>query len=175
MIWCDWQGDAALQSATVVDGIYGFGSLPFMVGYAIFYVFYLLRLWKEVPRPFARTTPEAAAWLSIIPVFGWYWMFVALGGLYQDMNKTLQFYGQSKRFNTTLIFVACVLWLFIDLFALMLVVILSVVSLMPDPGPFMVFSYIVEGVVSVFSLIFTVVMYGIICKNVREFVDLKAK
>jgi uncharacterized membrane protein len=137
------------------------------------YFFFLRRLWEEVPRQFARTTPETAAGLSLIPVFSWYWMFVALGGLYQDMNKTLESYGHAKRFNVTLIIVACVLWLISDLVTEFVGLVMLVASCGPDPEAVMVFSTLFTFVHAFVWIIFTMIIYWIIRKNVLEFMDIK--
>ena len=93
------------QAASVF--IYSILNIFFWIPYLCCYYFYIFRLWEEVPREFARTTPEKAARYSFIPFFGWYWIFVALVGLYHDMNKTTEHNGLGTRFDTTLIVAAC--------------------------------------------------------------------
>jgi len=51
---------------------------PVYIAYLFCYFLWLCRLWEEVPRHYARSTPEMAAGLSLVPFFNWYWMFVAL-------------------------------------------------------------------------------------------------
>ena len=42
------------------------------------FVFMMLQFWNLVPRDIARTTPEKAAWFSLIPLFNFYWLFICL-------------------------------------------------------------------------------------------------
>ena len=149
-------------------------SFPSLAGYLLCYFFFLLRIWEEVPREFARTAPTMAAGLSCIPVFGWYWMFVALGGLYQDMNKTMESYGHSKRFNATMMIVVCILWLASDLFSCMIGFSVGMLqTILREPEPLMLLFHLFMIVWSIVYLAFTAVMYFIIRKNVLEFVDIK--
>jgi len=50
----------------------------------------LYQLWKLIPADIARTTPGKAVGFCFIPLFNFYWMFVAWQGLGQDMNETLE-------------------------------------------------------------------------------------
>jgi hypothetical protein len=160
---------------TVVDGIFMvFFHLPLLVAYMFFYFFYVFRLWEEVPRQFARTTPGLAAGLSLIPFFGWYWMFVALGGLYRDMNKMLEAYGHGRRFSTTLVIVACVIWLVDGIGTIMFGLIMGTVSAFDPVSPFVIFSHFLFCVNYFLWGIFTIVICWIINRNVREFMDIKA-
>jgi hypothetical protein len=158
----------------VVDVFYFFFLVPGLAAYFFCYFFYIFRIWEEVPRELARTTPGLAAGLSLIPFFSWYWMFVALGGLYQDMNKAMESYGREKRFNVTLIIAACVVWLVSDLISIMLGTVMGIVSTMDVESPFLAFSHFVTIVGSVLWCIFSFVIFWIIRKNVREFVDIKS-
>jgi hypothetical protein len=156
--------------ANVVYLIYVFIFLiPLYIAYLFCYFLWLFRLWEEVPRQYARSTPEMVAGLSLVPFFNWYWMFVALGGLYQDMNKVLEACGHGKRFNTTLIFVSCFIWLAYNLLTLLCIIVLSVAMAVAPSKPDMSsdFGIIIWGL----CCIFTIVIYWIISKNVREFMD----
>jgi len=167
--------------SSIISVISGLFYHPCSVAYLIFYFFYLRRLWEEVPRQFARTTPEQAASLSLIPFFNWYWMFVALGGLYQGMNKTLEFYGHNRRFHTTLIIAACIIWLIADLLYILSYFVAGIFMLSVfdyDPDNFletvMAFGSIFAIFHNILWFIFTFIMYWMIRKNVIEFVDIKA-
>jgi len=161
-------------NTTVLDMIFFFLFVPSIVAYLSCYFFYVYRLWEEVPREFAQTTPGMAAGLSLVPFFSWYWMFVALGGLYQNMNKAMEFYGQEKRYNVTLVITACIVWLVGDLLTFMLVMVMAVVEQMDIESPFLVFLHVVNIVWMILWGIFTIVILWIIRKNVREFVDIKS-
>jgi heme/copper-type cytochrome/quinol oxidase subunit 2 len=109
----------------IFRGIMGFLFFVFIVfpgiiAHFVTYWFYVLRLWEEVPPEFARNTPKTMACLSIIPIFCWFWMFIALPGLYQDMDKATKSYGRSARFGTVLILAACIFWLLDHLIGCML-------------------------------------------------------
>jgi hypothetical protein len=165
------------QAANVVFLCYVFFvRCPLLIAYFVSYFFLLFRLWEEVPRQFARTTPRLAAGLSLIPFFGWYWMFVALGGLYKDMNKAMTNYGHSKRFNTTLISSACIVWLVCYLLATMFMTIFHVASAV-DLAPsfqFMTLANLIYNIKLFLLGIFTIFIYWLIRKDVFEFMDIKA-
>lgn len=163
------------RATAVIDAIYVFlFVLPMFAAFLCGYFFFLYRIWEEIPRKFARTTPAMAGGLSLIPFFSWYWMFVALGGLYQDMNKTMESFGRKKRFNVALIMTACVLWLANDLFSIILGLVAGAASAMDITSPVVVFSHFVTIVSSLLWCIFTCVIFWIIRKNVLEFVDMKS-
>ena len=161
-------------NTTVLDMVFLFFFVPAIAAYLSCYFFYIYRLWEEVPREFAQTTPGMAAGLSLVPFFSWYWMFVALGGLYQDMNKAMESYGREKRFNVTLIILACIVWLVDYFITFMLAMVLAAVAHMNIESPFLVFINVVGIVGEILLCIFTLVIFWIIRKNVREFVDMKS-
>jgi len=145
--------------------------LPIFVAYAICYFFYVFRLWEEIPQKIARTTPGMAAGLSLIPLFQLYWMFIALVGLYQDMNKALESYGRGTRFGTTLITVACVVWLISFFFFLMLAIMQTIFE---SATGMLAFLEIVYFLSSLLYYLFTVAVLWIIRKDVVEFIDIKS-
>jgi len=65
----------------------------------IFLFMLLYRLWQLVPAEIARTTPGKAVGFCFIPLFNFYWAFVAFKGLSIDMNKTLQQRGIQYRIS----------------------------------------------------------------------------
>ncbi|MCL2005514.1 MAG: ankyrin repeat domain-containing protein [Planctomycetaceae bacterium] len=158
--------------ATLYGAIYMFFLLPCSFAYALCYFFWLLRLWEEVPREFARTTPAMAAGLSLIPIFGWYWMFVALGGLYRDMNRAMESRGHTQRFNAILIIAACFLWLISDLCLSGLGFVADRASEICVAHPLVFVSFFVFCILSFLMLIFTVVIYFIIHRDVLKFMDI---
>jgi len=136
-----------------------FFNIILLILYLCSYYTYVLRLWEEVPREFAQTTPENAAWFSLIPFFALYWMFTALVGLYRDMNKMTESNGLGTRFDPTWIVAACWGWLVLHMSSLFLFTI-GVPFL-----AFLVFFFI--------CMIVTIPMLWIIRKNVLEFIDIK--
>lgn len=61
--------------------------IPFALAVLLFSVIYLYRAWLIVQRPGVRTTPGRAVGYLFIPVYGFYWMYVA-------------FYGWAKEYNS---------------------------------------------------------------------------
>ena len=164
----------AARMKPIADGIILlFFGFPTVIAYLFCYFFWVFRLWEEIPRRFARTTPEVAAGLSLVPFFNWYWMFVALGGLYQDMNKVLEAYGHNKRFNTTLIFMACILWLVGFFIFFVAIIACAVVSAHATNSNFEILRDFFFGIWAFLWCVFTVVICWIIRRNVFEFMDIK--
>ena len=71
----------------------------------------LYQCWKLIPADIARTTPGKAVGFLFIPIFHFYWMFVAYMGLCEDLNKTLQQRGIQFEVNKTMGMVYCILYL----------------------------------------------------------------
>jgi hypothetical protein len=59
----------------------------------------LYQLWKLIPEDIARTTPSKAIGFWLIPFFNLYWNFVAIKGLGEDMNATLEQHGVEDQVN----------------------------------------------------------------------------
>jgi len=85
-----------------------FGYIVIIVGIVsgcmLFYQF-----WQQIPKDIARTTPGKALGFSFIPLFNFYWMFVAYKGLAEDMNKTLHRYRIQYQVNEKLGISLCIL------------------------------------------------------------------
>ena len=73
------------------------------------FVFLMFQFWNLVPREIARTTPEKAAWFSLIPFFNLYWLFICLWGLGKDINRTLEQRGLESRVNDSLLLGYCII------------------------------------------------------------------
>ena len=158
--------------------------VPWLV-YLFCHFFFLLRIWEEIPREFARTTPEMAAGLALVPFFHLYWQFVAFLGLYQDMNKSMQAYGVETRFDTAFVRFVCIAW--VILFVLLHVfVVVAIAMVMPSA-----MASVMAGeessqfeppiVLTVFGLLInlvntalTIAIYWITYKKVSEFIDIKS-
>jgi hypothetical protein len=83
----------------------GFSSLISLI-----FLFRLLdQLWKVIPADIARTTPGKAVNFSLIPIFNFYWIFVAFWGLAIDMNKTLQRRGIQYQVNESMGLIFCII------------------------------------------------------------------
>jgi len=81
--------------------------IPFMVSW-VFEFMLLYQLWKQIPSNIARTTPGKAVGFSFIPVFNFYWWFVAFWGLCKDMNETLYRRGTSHQVSEGLGLATCI-------------------------------------------------------------------
>lgn len=98
-------------------GLAAFAYLPYvpleivglaaLASYAVF-VYMMLLFWRLIPRHLARTTPNKAAWLSLIPLFNFYWIFVCVWGLAKDLNKTMVERGESIRVHEPLSLLYCI-------------------------------------------------------------------
>ncbi|MCL2120465.1 MAG: hypothetical protein FWH27_18790, partial [Planctomycetaceae bacterium] len=60
----------------------------------------------------ARTTPGKAVGFLFIPIFNFYWIFVAFRGLGKNMNETLRRYGIQYQVNEGLGGIFCILAIF---------------------------------------------------------------
>jgi hypothetical protein len=75
----------------------------------IFEYLLLYQLWKLIPADIARTTPGQAIGFMFIPFFNIYWQFIAIWGLGEDMNKTLQRRGMQYRVDENMGLISCIL------------------------------------------------------------------
>ncbi len=82
-------------------------EITIYISYGVF-VFLMYQFWNLIPRDIARTTPNKAAWFSLIPLFTFYWIFVCVRGFGQDLNKTLQQHGMEPTVNDSLQLTYCV-------------------------------------------------------------------
>ena len=77
---------------------------------AIVFQFILLyRFWWLIQDGTARTTPEKALWLMGVPLFNFYWWYVVIVGLAEDMNR----YCDEKRIQAPRISMGQALALFV--------------------------------------------------------------
>ena len=100
-------GGAMFSAAMLIMMI----AYPLVIVGTVFMYMLLYQLWKLVPRDLARTTPGKAVGLCFIPLFNFYWGFVAFKGLGEDMNKMLQRHGTHYQVNGVLGLTTSILWL----------------------------------------------------------------
>ena len=100
---------------------YVVGCVLVVIASVIFQYLLLYQGWKSIPSDIARTTPGKAIGFLFIPIFNFYWMFIAYNGLGKDMNKTMQQRGIQFHVNENLGLCYCVC-----------VLIFSVTSCVPD-------------------------------------------
>ena len=89
-----------------------FLEVPVMITTLVFTYMLLYQLWKLIPLDIARTTPGKAVGFSFVPLFNFYWWFVAFWGLGKDMNETLYRRGIAYQVNAGLGLASCVLCIF---------------------------------------------------------------
>ena len=65
-------------------------ALPLLIVGLVYWCMLFYQLWKLIPAHIARTTPGVAVGFQFIPLFWYYWFFVAYWGLSKDMNETLR-------------------------------------------------------------------------------------
>lgn len=68
------------------------GCLVMIPGAVCFYVL-LYRCWRQIQDGHARTGPGKAVGFMFIPLFNYYWFFVALWGLAQDLDAYAERHG----------------------------------------------------------------------------------
>ncbi len=84
--------------------------IPILVVSTVFWCILLYRHWSLLQGHGARTTPGKAVGYGFIPLFGFYWWFVAYAGLATDNNRYLAQTGiTSKRMSFQLAVASCVL------------------------------------------------------------------
>lgn len=70
----------------------------------------LYRYWELIQDGYHRTTPGQAVGFMFIPFFNFYWVFVAIKGLAEDMNRYTQERGiAAPQANTGLALTLCIL------------------------------------------------------------------
>jgi hypothetical protein len=70
-------------------------SWLFYIPHVVFVCLILYRGWQAVQDGGARSTPGKAVGFNFIPLFNFYWMFVAFYGLLQEFNRVLTARGRS--------------------------------------------------------------------------------
>ena len=92
-------------------------GVPIVIIGIIFGCLLQYQLWKVIPAGIARTTPGKAVGLSFIPLFNFYWVFVAFNGLGKDMNKALRRRGMREQVNEGLGLILCILCVICSIFS----------------------------------------------------------
>jgi hypothetical protein len=65
------------------------GIIPLIASVVLYFIL-LYRFWDAIKDGNPRTSPGQAVGFMFIPFFNFYWMFVAIHGLAQDLNKYTQ-------------------------------------------------------------------------------------
>jgi hypothetical protein len=90
----------AIRSVALLFMLYGA-----MANGILFY-----KMWKAIQDGFARTTPGRAIALSLIPLFGFYWVFQLLWGFSKDYNAYIARHNiQTRKLPEDLFLVCCIL------------------------------------------------------------------
>lgn len=105
----------------------------------VFWCILLYRHWMLLQGHGARTTPGRAVGLGFIPIFGFYWIFVAYAGLATDNNRYLQEIGiTERRMSRGLAITDCVLG-----------ILLCTIGLIPVAGAFILIPASIVGYILV--------------------------
>ena len=81
------RGGSSIGPGLLILG--GLIALAATVGMLLCQCKLLYRCWEQVSDGNARTTPGQAVGLLFIPLFNFYWQFVAIYGLAQEMNRVI--------------------------------------------------------------------------------------
>ncbi len=85
-------------------------TVPAIITAAVFWFILLYRHWSLLQGHGARTTPSKAVGYGFIPIFWFYWWFVAYAGLATDNNRYLRQLGiTSRRMSYGLAVTSCIL------------------------------------------------------------------
>jgi len=77
------------EETAVLVLLFGAGSI-FLILEVILFFIVLHRAWVAVQKYHPRTTPGLAVGLCFVPLFNFYWRFVAIYGLVQDFNRAAE-------------------------------------------------------------------------------------
>ena len=76
--------------------VFVFIGIPFLIAAVVFDCIILYRQWWLLQGHGARTTPGKAVGFSFIPLFNFYWWFVAYAGLVKDNNAYMDKVGLQR-------------------------------------------------------------------------------
>jgi hypothetical protein len=71
-------------------------EIPMMISLVLYFIL-MYKFWKIIQDDYARTTPGKAVGFLFIPVFNFYWYFVAYVGLAKDQNKYIVRHFDSQK------------------------------------------------------------------------------
>ena len=135
--------------------------IALLLSFSLYYCF-ILRLWEEIPSEIASMTPQKAAGLSLVPFFAYYWIFIAIVGLYRDINKTIEANELGNSFIEGWAVAACIGWLIIIVAS----VIIGVAGLDED--------IILECLFGLLDMLITIPIFCAIRNDIFKFIDMKA-
>ena len=141
------------------------------------YFFWVRRLWEEIPKNFARTTPSRAAWFLFIPVFNFYWTFVVFLGLYRGMNAMLSAKGLAISFCRGFVLLACMSWLIYSPLVFLHERIqdrIDQIAYFYLGDMFLYWQYYVTVVAFVW-VVLTITVFWAVSSSIMRFIDLKSR
>lgn len=104
-----WVGYVLCVIGSFAPAIDVLGAMAMAVT-TVFWCILLYRQWLLLQGHGARTTPGRAVGFGFIPIFGFYWWFVAYAGLATDTNRYLEQLGIADiRMSRTLAITDCIL------------------------------------------------------------------
>lgn len=94
-------------SIPLVFILIGFGTL--IASIVLFWIL-IYKAWNQIQDGYQRTSSGKAVGFSFIPFFNFYWIFVAIHGLSQDINAYARRYGiPAPQVNESLALTWCIL------------------------------------------------------------------
>ncbi|MBN1594276.1 MAG: hypothetical protein JW941_13615 [Candidatus Coatesbacteria bacterium] len=88
----NWISQVARQGEGVSSALYL--TIPLIQVFVLVVLLtFIYKTWKAIQDGHASTSPAAAAWLLLIPIFHLYWIFRATWGFAKDYNKFIERHG----------------------------------------------------------------------------------
>jgi hypothetical protein len=152
-----WQGDQGfIATACLLVAIFfcPVAAILAMIADAIFFFVLLYRLWQVVQDGNARTTPEQAVGYAFIPLFNFYWMFIATEGLAVEINRVAADRGiEAPPASASCMATFCLL-VYLSYLALFVGFVFTIGDLADDPSQVLLWTGLFVGIFSLPALIF---------------------
>ena len=100
---------AILNGVGAVTSVFLIG-IPVLIAAIVLNAVFIYKAWNQIQDGYQRTSAGQAAGFCFIPIFNFYWIFVAYWGLTQDMNAYMRRHGLNARpVNEGLMLALCIL------------------------------------------------------------------
>jgi len=109
LYWC-YLAFTVAGSLLAMTGILIFLGFPCLLAAAAFAAVFFYRAWDQIQDEHAHTSPLLAVVLMFVPLFNFYWAYIAIWGLAKDLNAYAARHGiQTPRVNEGLALGLCVM------------------------------------------------------------------
>ena len=105
---------ASIAPAIMVGGLAYLAGGAAMVAAIVFQMILTYRAWEIVQDGAQRTTPGKAVGFMFIPLFNFYWFFVAKYGLAKDLNRFIETHGIEARRASPGLGLACAIMMLLS-------------------------------------------------------------